>query len=38
MARTGTRRALYSGAVAVIVCLASVWLAGSLAFAPMIGA
>jgi len=31
-------RQLRAGTVAAIVCLASVWLASALAFAPMIGA
>jgi hypothetical protein len=31
-------RQLRAGTVAAIVCLASVWLANALAFAPLIGA
>ena len=38
MAGTRTHKALFSGIVAAIVSLASVWLASSLALAPMLGA
>ena len=38
MAGSKTHTALFGGTVAAIVGLASVWLASSLALAPMIGA
>ncbi len=42
MASLQTHRSLHrqlrAGTVAVIICLVSVWLATSLAYAPMIGA
>lgn len=38
MASPETHNSLRSGAVGAIICLAAMWLASSLAFAPMIGA
>jgi hypothetical protein len=38
MAGSNTHKTLCSGAVAAIISLASVWLASSLALAPLIGA